>query len=100
MADNPDAAASLNYAEVAERTREIVMKYAKEEWPLYKSSNDVEVSVYENSDPDAPGKAYKSVGIVNAAPSTTLEYILPGPLRLHWDKQIKSCELVTTVEEV
>lgn len=34
---------------------------------------------------------FKAVGIIEAPPATTFEYILPGPLRLHWDKQVKVC---------
>ena len=34
---------------------------------------------------------FKAVGIIEAPPATTFEYILPGALRLHWDKQVKVC---------
>jgi hypothetical protein len=92
-------AAAINYTEVTERTRKTVMSYAQEQWPVIKSSSGVEVSFYENANTDTPGKVFKAVGIVRAPPATTFEYILPGALRLHWDKQVKSCEIVTMVEE-
>ena len=38
-----------------------------------------------------PTHSYRAVGMVDAPPAKTFEYVIPGPRRLKWDKTIKVC---------
>lgn len=88
-----------DYQKIVQETREAVLSYATQEWPVVKSSGGVEVSTHQF--PDVPVKLFKAVGIIDASPATTLEYIIPGPTRVRpkWDKSVKTWQILKEVNE-
>ncbi|KAL5482232.1 hypothetical protein EMCRGX_G022531 [Ephydatia muelleri] len=88
------------YIRIVEETKQMVMQYAQEDWPLLKQSNGVEVTSTQS--PGSPVRIYKAVGELNASPPVVFDYAAPpgfGTIREKWDKTVKRWEVLKTVTE-
>ncbi|XP_051981199.1 stAR-related lipid transfer protein 4-like [Xyrauchen texanus] len=67
------------------------------EWSVAKKSKDV--TVWRKPSKEFSGFLYKTEGIVAENPQKIVEYIRPGPYRLHWDSLMTSMEIVQTLDK-
>ncbi|XP_051536197.1 stAR-related lipid transfer protein 4 isoform X2 [Myxocyprinus asiaticus] len=67
------------------------------EWSIAKKSKDV--TVWRKPSTEFSGFLYKTEGIVAENPHKIVEYIRPGPYRLHWDSLMTSMEIVQTLDK-
>ncbi|XP_043920128.1 stAR-related lipid transfer protein 4 [Protopterus annectens] len=67
------------------------------EWRVAKETK--EVTVWRKPSKEFSGFLYKAEGIVKEEPNRIVDYIRPGPFRLHWDSLMTTMSIVEQFEE-
>ncbi|KAF5900802.1 stAR-related lipid transfer protein 4 isoform X1, partial [Clarias magur] len=69
----------------------------EKEWKVAKKSKDV--TVWRKPSAEFSGFLYKVEGLVTEQPCRIVDYIRPGPYRLHWNSLMTSMDIVQTLDK-
>uniref|UniRef100_A0A8C5P8D1 StAR related lipid transfer domain containing 4 n=1 Tax=Leptobrachium leishanense TaxID=445787 RepID=A0A8C5P8D1_9ANUR len=69
----------------------------EDEWHLAKKTNDV--TVWRKQSEEFSGSLYKCEGVVQEVTSRIMDYLRPGPYRLHWDSLMTTLDITKEINQ-